>query len=798
MKKIITKLTAIIVVTILLLGLSVPILAVDDTDVQAVISMLESIDTLQQMQDNRDLYAFEANQYHCDVLYQPVARLTKHMTQRNTYESYLTNMFASRAAALQAYNSLTAEQQAQIDPALVAKLDNNLDTVFHTPTLSVTPRDDEYVFENPLGFGPMSYEVSTYMVARQIPQTFILVNTMDGKTEWTPNGRYEQGKSNYEALYCCDIGRGIEWNVDYRRINLEDSTYFSEESARHIRSIVLNSYPYITLDEMKANLKADGLNPDFVDSLTRSDIISAVQMAIWNYNYDGDFNYVNHGYFASISITKNSGMEGPYFHALHDFTNEIWEWLPPTMTRSYDSRAEYRVNNLIQYLNTLESEPPAENCIAISEIQVGRLDLVPQAKDVYNVGLHVILNEGCTPEDNVTLNITSYSEDQNGNRMVTDSRNVKLDAKKEYALSVNAKYGDTIEVKATGTQQLDRGVYFFEAEGGPDISQSLVGVSEGENPVYAVQRFTFEEDIEMGLRIYKKSTTTKAPISDITFDVYKVDPEENEVLNEVPTADEIAKYGIPENLVGSITTDITGYAALELTEKGTYLVIEQHNKEKVTEPAAPFYIVLPWPVEKEVEGPNGTETVIEYLDIVSTYPKNTPVTPPPPPPPPPPEKTFGSFLVYKHDSADKSNLLSNAKFQVYRAATESDTQTETLIYNGASCSVVPVTQDGLPLILITDENGVAVSPTLPCGVYYIKETQAPLGYILPKNNNVTSVTVVPDIYTEKAYVYVSNERGIELPETGGIGKDVFLISGALLSLVSIAFYVTGKRLRREV
>jgi len=295
MKNLFAKLTAILVVTVLLLGLSVPILSTNDIDVQAVIEMLESIDTLQQMQDKRNQYAVNQG-YHYDYTTTDQTIINNHTTKRNEYEAYLTNMFALRAAAQQAYNALTPEQQAQIDPALVAKLDNQLDTVFKTPTLTLTPRDDEYVFEVPVGFGPISYEVSTYMIAKEIPQTFVLVNTMGGKTEWTPNGLYETGKSNYEAVYCCDIETRLIWGTDYRRINLEDSPYFCEESAKHIRSIVLNSYPYISIEEMKANMKADGLDPNFVDSLSRSDIISAVQMAIWHYNYDGVFDRPNRGY----------------------------------------------------------------------------------------------------------------------------------------------------------------------------------------------------------------------------------------------------------------------------------------------------------------------------------------------------------------------------------------------------------------------------------------------------------------------------------------------------------------------
>lgn len=787
MKKRVSAVTAMLLSAVLLLGAVVPAVAAETVTVDSVTAQLQAIDTLQQMQDCRYQYV-ATNSYDYTVL-DNAALAENHLSTRERYETYLDTMFAARAAARQAYDSLSAEEQAQIDPALVAKLNNELPTVMKDKTYSVTPRYDEYCFEAVGGDLGLAYEVSHHMVAKEIPQTFIMVDTSDGKTTWKHNGKYEFGKSNYDVMYCCDVDTGVKWGSDYRRINLEDSPYFGEESAKHIRAIVQNSYPYVSLEQMKENMKADGLNAEFVDSLTRSDVISAVQMAIWQYNYDGNFDRPNYGYYASISIQKNTGV---YFTPLHDHTNEIWEWMPGKKQRTFDARAEYRVNNLLHYLCTLESSEAAEDCIAISEVQVGRLDLIPRYEDVYSIGLHVLLNVGAEKEDDVTLKVVSYSEDEEGNVTETASTEMKVGKAKEYPITINARYGDTVKVSVEGSQMLNEGVYFYEAEGGPSVSQSMVGIAGGRNPVCAEQSFTFREDIEMGLRIYKKSSKDQSPISDITFHVYEVEPAEGENLSESPTAAEVAKYATAENLVGSVTTDVTGYAALELKKKGTYLVIEEHNKEKVEEPAAPFYITLPWPVETEVEGENGPEIVIEYQDVVSVYPKNTPVTPPPPPPPPPPERVNGLFEIIKHDRNDRDDLLAGAKFRVYRAATAEDTDAETLLCNGLNCAVVPVLVDGEELILTTDGDGRARSPELDCGVYYLKEIKAPIGYVLPKE--AVSVTVQSKLIESVAYVYVGNDRGIVLPATGGAGAGMLIAVGGLLAMVAALFWITKKRL----
>ena len=53
--------------------------------------------------------------------------------------------------------------------------------------------------------------------------------------------------------------------------------------------------------------------------------------------------------------------------------------------------------------------------------------------------------------------------------------------------------------------------------------------------------------------------------------------------------------------------------------------------------------------------------------------------------------------------------------------------------------------------------------------------------------------MVPDVISEITTVYVPNDRGIRLPETGGAGTTVLLVGGALLCAVALLFYITKKR-----
>ena len=90
-----------------------------------------------------------------------------------------------------------------------------------------------------------------------IPQTLIMVEANEDYT-WNADGIYSFGVSNYEILYCCDVETGYNDGIYYKRLNLEDSSYYDEEDAAHIRSIITNSYPYVSIEEMKDNLYQEG------------------------------------------------------------------------------------------------------------------------------------------------------------------------------------------------------------------------------------------------------------------------------------------------------------------------------------------------------------------------------------------------------------------------------------------------------------------------------------------------------------------------------------------------------------
>ncbi len=396
---------------------------------------------------------------------------------------------------------------------------------------------------------------------------------------------------------------------------------------------MLVSYPFISMDEMKAILKERGFNAEYADALTRSDITAAVQFAIWK--YANRSTPLDEGEYDGMTVYGGTGEVIDYYNAtsrlitsMHDYRNELWNWYNTGFNRAarymtYDEEIAERVDALTEFLTSLPGVDAPDNQIVISDVKVTRSALVEGSADTYDIDLNILLNHG-TANGDVTIYVITSPDENPTLENATDYKEIHVSDASEYSLTVTAKYGDTVRVIVDGTQELPKGVYLYEPKGGVETSQSFVGVGEGETRVHAEDSFVFEKEGDMGVRVFKTVKGSQIPILDITFSVYTVVPEEGEELSDVPTPEEIEKYAQEENLAGTMTTDATGYAFLELP-RGTYLVVEELNADKVKATADPFYVTLPSPVEQTDDEGNVT---IVYEDVVTVYVENTPIDEP--------------------------------------------------------------------------------------------------------------------------------------------------------------------------
>lgn len=147
-----------------------------------------------------------------------------------------------------------------------------------------------------------------------------------------------------------------------------------------------------------------------------------------------------------------------------------------------------------------------------------------------------------------------------------------------------------------------------------------------------------------------------------------------------------------------------------------------------------------------------------------------------------PQTNWGPLKVVKQDATTK-NTLQGAIFEVYDAK------------NGTKVAG-PVTTDANGQILV---NGLWVGNNdTKSKVYWLKETQAPAGYVLPADP-WTQVTVVANGTATPTTVTIANTQqvGPNLPLTGGAGSLLFTLIGGGLVLAGVGTIIVRRVLAKR-
>ena len=160
-------------------------------------------------------------------------------------------------------------------------------------------------------------------------------------------------------------------------------------------------------------------------------------------------------------------------------------------------------------------------------------------------------------------------------------------------------------------------------------------------------------------------------------------------------------------------------------------------------------------------------------------------------------KTF-AIKIDKFVKDQEANKLANAKFDLYRTATQAE-------IDARKSEEIPHTSiQGIKLEgdKVTDDNGAATFEKYEANGnkydYYLVETQAPSGYNILDNAvkvNFTDAEVeaTAGVYTVK----VSNSSGIQLPITGGTGTVIFTIIGIALMVGAVVLFVVSRKKAKE-
>lgn len=158
-------------------------------------------------------------------------------------------------------------------------------------------------------------------------------------------------------------------------------------------------------------------------------------------------------------------------------------------------------------------------------------------------------------------------------------------------------------------------------------------------------------------------------------------------------------------------------------------------------------------------------------------------------------KKVATIKVIKMESGT-STKLPNAEFNLYRPATELDTNPETIKINGTDTFVIKVQS-----ISVGDSGEVEV-PDLPVGSYYLIETVPPVGHNILKtvisfelNSESINLRSQDHVSANELELTVYNDSGVTLPNTGGSGTLPYTLGG--IALIAFAVSMYGFRMRRR-
>ena len=330
------------------------------------------------------------------------------------------------------------------------------------------------------------------------------------------------GGGEQHNVYCCDYEVNILKTGDkiaYRRLTLENSGYYDEEAAKKIRAIAFNSYPVLSLDEMKTRMDKAGYTLN--ESVSEEQLLSGAQRAIWQYSNSDSVNN-QAAYNFSLKIKDGyadviKAPEGKYKESGGEYYNEINE----------------NVQNVYDYLMSLNGKEASPGGIVLNGVQAAPLSAgTSGAVDVLlRFELKNDRHGGITLDEKDVLTLTA-------NNQIFPCSEWKNEGNGTYSVMLQGvTAGENIDVTISGEQYLARDAYFYEPVSGRHAAQCFVGVAEGSTPVFARGSFRIDEKTERLAYLSVKKTSNRA--GTYKFNVYKAENDTKELINtvEITTAE---------------------------------------------------------------------------------------------------------------------------------------------------------------------------------------------------------------------------------------------------------------------
>ena len=371
---------------------------------------------------------------------------------------------------------------------------------------------------------------------------------------------------DYFYTYCVDKDTGVGKNTDWYQVtDIEDANYYSDEAAAHIRAIAENGYWGTaegtgSIAQMKEMLrKYAATNPtveivnennekvsvpfaDLIDGLKEHEALAVTQAALWSYS---NFGNVLNGEDGEAIIGVQSAVK---YYNYNESTGKYSSLLQ--YDRDYDLESDTRMAALYECLMSLapkdastqvdlEDETKfigiedtslvigdkADSFIVVDDVTGESVDVNKDNNadnDAYNTSVQFTL---AVVPDQKNDDLVVLVMDKDGNTVAAKRLAGENSGDENYdtiAPDNNGVYtinglvfqenSDVqFDLKLEGLHNLgDKGVYIFQAYGGTDQSQTLVGLGERVQDVDVTKSMTLSFDVDENKKVTATSTWSKS------------------------------------------------------------------------------------------------------------------------------------------------------------------------------------------------------------------------------------------------------------------------------------------------
>ena len=291
-------------------------------------------------------------------------------------------------------------------------------------------------------------------------------------------------------VYCTDIDTGLSTGSNFRRINLEDSSYYASGASGVLRSIALNGFlPDIdaTADEVSSEVQVLA-SAAGIEGLTVSEAVAGTQLAIWQtahgeklkvtdfcYYYDTNWNPSHTAHYdESIADVAKYGLnEEDYYEAAGT---------------EQEATIESHIEAVYDYLINLDSTEPTGVAVSSASFKEWSVPtFIDNGDETYDVAVTVTVDVEMTSADTLTLSAV-MGEEQGGHSDYSASIALE-DGENTKTLTIENVPAATADESAViltidGLQTVSD-VFLFDSVGDRGESQSLIGATEQQLPVHA-------------------------------------------------------------------------------------------------------------------------------------------------------------------------------------------------------------------------------------------------------------------------------------------------------------------------